>query len=454
MTEKTFILDTNVYMDNPRAAEKFGQDGNIVVLLKSVFDELDRNKTKPGPGGRNAREALKLFATYETESEDDEWFISFGEEGFSLVLEESCKDGVKGDDLIIRELEDGIDVHLDNIVFVSTDAAMRYQVSQLFPHFAVEDFKDKSINLITDDFVEITRVHLTNYGYSLLIAGEDPSQHHETLYQPGMIETTEDEPYEPGINEYMYYDMGKLELMLVVKERDGHKILVSRTKYNNGNSDIGPRGVEQLAALDALSDPSISVVALTGPQGTGKTFLSMLFANRSSTENGTRIVITRATTVEADDEDGLLPGDLDMKMAPWIAPFRDAVDALAPPMSRGSGKGNGKVHMFDEYLEQGLIEIQWIGSVKGRSFRNTIMIVDESQDLTDHKVKKLGTRMGEGSKIIFVGDPSQVENPLVTASKNGLVSLVEKLKGKASFAHVHLVNVRRSELAKLFVDNL
>jgi PhoH-like ATPase len=221
--------------------------------------------------------------------------------------------------------------------------------------------------------------------------------------------------------------------------------------------------------LDALYDPEITLVTVYGKAGTGKTLLSVGAAlEQVQTGEFEKMLITRVIMPTGRDI-GFLPGRVEEKMEPWVQPAYDALEQLlakprkpeqfekkkqsgrktqSPPQPSLSGAAPGKTaRPYDPLIQAGLLEIEAITHIRGRSIPRAVFIVDEAQQLTPHEAKTLVTRMGKGSKIIMIGDLGQIDNPYVDAHTNGLVFTRNRLQGQPFMAHVNLFKGERSEMA-------
>jgi len=203
-----------------------------------------------------------------------------------------------------------------------------------------------------------------------------------------------------------------------------------------------PRNKEQKFALDILFDDKIKLVTLVGKAGTGKTLLAISSALQQTLELDNqkyrKVVISRPVQPVGKDI-GFLPGTLEEKMAPWIAPIKDNLKFLF----------NNDSFTMDMYIERGEIEIEAITFIRGRSIANAFIIIDEAQNLTTHELKTIITRVGENTKIILTGDIDQIDNTYVDSVSNGLTYAIEKFKEYPIAAHITLLKGERSELASL-----
>ena len=196
-----------------------------------------------------------------------------------------------------------------------------------------------------------------------------------------------------------------------------------------GDLRIQSRNREQTFALDLLLDPEIQLITLVGKAGTGKTLLALAAGLHQVADERLyeRLLVTRPV-ISLGKEIGFLPGDLDEKMGPWMQPIIDNLDFL---LGGGEAAGRGSSNRaprsnWTDLKGMGLLEVEAISYIRGRSIPRQFMVVDEAQNLTPHEVKTIVTRVGEGTKIVLTGDPYQIDNPYVDAESNGLTWLVER----------------------------
>jgi PhoH-like ATPase len=224
-----------------------------------------------------------------------------------------------------------------------------------------------------------------------------------------------------------------------------------RKSGKEGVWSILPRNREQVFAFDVLLDDSVKLVTLVGKAGTGKTLLAIAAGLHKVAEENVynRLLVSRPVFPMGRDI-GFLPGDIEEKLAPWMQPIFDNVELLL------SGHEAEKRHSkgYKELVAMGIMEIEPLTYIRGRSIPNQFMIVDEAQNLTPHEIKTIITRAGEGTKIVLTGDPYQIDNPYVDASSNGLTYLVERLKGLNISGHITMTKGERSELAELAANLL
>ena len=206
-------------------------------------------------------------------------------------------------------------------------------------------------------------------------------------------------------------------------------------------------------ALDLLLDEKLSLVTLDGMAGTGKTLLAIASGLRQALDEQRyrRLVVSRPIFPLGRDL-GFLPGDLSEKLNPWMKPIFDNLELLIGSQvddGRGNRRGDARSPSYMPLIDQGLIEIEALTYIRGRSIPRQYLIVDEAQNLTPHEVKTVLTRAGDGTKIVLTGDPYQIDNPYVDATSNGLSYVVERFKDSPAAGHVTLRKGERSELAEL-----
>ena len=212
---------------------------------------------------------------------------------------------------------------------------------------------------------------------------------------------------------------------------------------------IKPRNREQHYAFDALLDDRIKLVTLMGKAGTGKTLLAMAAGlKRTVMDREFRRLVVARPTISMGKELGFLPGSLDEKLAPWMQPIHDALEML-------SDLNMGQDHRRStDLMRSGTIVVEALSYIRGRSIANQFMIIDEAQNLTPLEVKTIITRVGSGTKIVFTGDPYQIDNPYVDSSSNGFNYIISRFRDQAIAAHIELQKGERSELAELAANIL
>jgi PhoH-like ATPase len=266
-------------------------------------------------------------------------------------------------------------------------------------------------------------------------------------------------------NDYVLLMSGDKTSMPAKMNGQGELVRLTQTpeslKVGQGRS-IKPMNLGQTCLLDALLDPEISLVTCYGQAGTGKTLLavaaglSQVFGRTYNGMTISRPIVAMGQTV------GFLPGTLQEKMRPWLQPVYDALDLLMRPVENVQGPQRKKNRFlpdrppakpevaapYDPLIQQGVIEIEALCYIRGRSIPDRFFVLDEAQQLTPLEAKTVVTRMSRGSKLVLVGDPAQIDNPYVDSRSNGLVYTRQRMRGQPFAAHVPLAKGERSPLAE------
>jgi PhoH-like ATPase len=227
------------------------------------------------------------------------------------------------------------------------------------------------------------------------------------------------------------------------------KKLIPIVDCREGVWGIKPRNREQHFAFDALLDDRVKLVTLMGKAGTGKTLLAMAAGlKRTVLDREFRRLVVARPTISMGKELGFLPGSLDEKLAPWMQPIHDALEMLSDLNMGHEHRRSG------DLMRSGSIVVEALSYIRGRSIANQFMVIDEAQNLTPLEAKTIITRVGHGTKIIFTGDPYQIDNPYVDSSSNGFNYIVSRFRAEPIAAHIELQKGERSELAELAANIL
>jgi PhoH-like ATPase len=432
---KTFILDTNVLLLDPLAINKFGSNNKVFIPL-TVIEELDKFKKDQNENGRNARYFSRLIDGFRSEGS---LFKGINlENGGSLQV--SVTKGYKG----TAPTELRLDLN-DNLILA---AAM--------------NLKDagENVTLITKDInlrlkSDAVNIHAEDYETTDVSIEELYSGQRVVPFELEKIEEFEKERFlklEPGDVSNIYPNE---YLVLVDKNNPFKKVLgryhsrkggiVPLIKPKEGVWGIHPKNIEQQFAFDALLNNEINLVSLVGKAGTGKTLLAIAAGLECAItkQNYSRVLVSRPIVPMGRDL-GFLPGDISEKLGPWMQPIFDNIDFLF-----GNQRARNEMTTWDELINQGLLHVEPLTYIRGRSLPQQFMIVDESQNLTPHEIKTIITRAGEGTKIVLTGDSEQIDNPYLDSLNNGLVYTIDKLKGEDIVAHVKLSVGERSPLSEI-----
>ena len=452
---KTFVLDTNVLLHNPRALFVFQE--NDVVIPFEVIEELDNFKVKSDGLGRAARETIRqLDALRQT-----------GDIKSGVPIEHA--DGSPGGRLQIVLDTNGIEVpglreptpdnHIircaiklqregRRVVFISKDIAARIKADAL--GVATEDFENQKV-----DFDEL----YTGYREA------DASQRAIDAMFHGEGIDAGDLAMSLFANEFVLLKNAENPTHTALGRADAEGRRVRAVKpMRKPVFGVLPRNLQQTMALDLLLDDSVRLVSLIGSAGTGKTLLALAAGMQRvvSDKEYTKLLCARPIMPMGRDI-GYLPGDKDEKLGAWMQPIFDNLAYLLS--HRLNGNSDDKAETQKQQMQgiegriaamiaEGTIVLEPLTYIRGRSIPNQYMIVDEAQNLTPHEVKTIASRVGEGTKLVLTGDATQIDNPYLDSSSNGLSYLVERMKGKSIVGHVTLAKSERSQLASLAAEAL
>ena len=444
---KHFVLDTNVLLHNPNAI--FLLADNHIIIPFEVLEELDTFKTGTDDLGRNARSVIRhLDRLRESGRIADGVAVPDTGGIVQIMLQSECPlaPGLSSNtpDNRIISVAHALHEQGKRVTFISKDINARIKSDALGIH--AEDFEAQKV-----DFE-----HLYTGWRELFTSAENISK----LYSEKLLKLETKEPLIAN------------EFILFRDENDPNHTALGRYRIDLGGIvpvkprkaptfGILPRNLQQTMALELLLDDSIKLVSLIGSAGTGKTLLAVA-AGMSKVLNETtyqKLLVARPIMPLGRDI-GYLPGDKDEKLTAWMQPIFDNMSYLLS--NRLTNDGNSVQHAslssveqrIKQLVEAGQVVMEPLTYIRGRSIPHQFMIVDEAQNLTPHEVKTIASRVGEGTKLILTGDASQIDNPYLDSSSNGLSYLVERMKNKGIIGHVTLAKSERSELASLVTDAL
>ena len=438
--KKVLVLDTNVLLDNPRVIFSLTQSDIYIPI--TAIEELDKFKSDLNDAGRNARIFSRIIDSLRERGSLKEGVTISPHEGSSgkiYILTDFINS------LLPKFLNDS----KDNIIL---NAALSLKKSM--PH--------KTIFLLSKD--TNMRIKADALGLSVeSVTQESPFQDYE-LYK-GLTELTLSHAEFSALQTHHTHkikDKSQFfpnQYVILKKSQNFEDIILGRYNHiinaidmipQRGHKNtwgILPRNLEQNFALDMLLDDSIKLATLVGTAGTGKTLLAIAAGLAKTTDDPVykKLLVSRPIFPLGKDL-GYLPGTLEEKLNPWLQPIFDNLEFL---MSEGQPQERSFSNSYDELLNQGILEIEPLTYIRGRSIPNQFFIVDEAQNLTKHEIKTIITRAGENTKVILTGDPYQIDNPLVDSSSNGLSYVVEKFKNEPIAAHITLIKGERSPLANI-----
>lgn len=436
--KKAFVLDTNVLLHDPSAIFRFKD--NDVILPITVIEELDRFKKQPEMTGRNARQVSRSLDILRQQGHLTEGVVL--EQGGTLLvalcrpellhqLPEELANG-NGDNAILAVALGFQQQCQCPVVLISKDTNLRIKANAL--GLNAEDYETDKVDIeglytgTTELFVEASVL--------------------DDLFKQGTI--TLEQPLFPNEAVTLIDTANPAHTALAMADGTGQQIVPLAKIPRSGISHIQARNREQQFALELLMRDSVLLVTLVGKAGTGKTLLAIAAGLHkvSSEEHYSRLLISRPVVPMGKDI-GYLPGDIEEKLTPWMQPLYDNFDLIFGTHAHEADDKRGAWRRgHEELMEMGLLQIEPLTYIRGRTIPQQFLIVDEAQNLTPHEVKTILTRAGEGTKVVLTGDPDQIDNPYVDAASNGLAYVVERFKEEPLAGHITLQKGERSLLAE------
>ena len=438
---KIFILDTNVILHDSSCIHQF-QENDVVIPL-TVLEELDQFKRGSQVINLNAREFSRTLDSL-TGQDIFNGGVSMGEGrgqlriAISRGLSQEIREVFKEDTPDHRILGTALDWQkkykdTNTVILVSKDVNLRMKAKAL--GIPAEDYTTDRIGSIEE-----------LYSGKQVIEDFDDDKIIE-LFQPPF-----EVPAEPLLdrlngealpNKYFILRNGNRSVLANLDQNKEHLRKVDK----NVIYGITPRNAEQTFAVDALSNHNIQLVSLTGKAGTGKTLLALASALHVR-KYYRQIFIARPIVPLSNKDIGYLPGSKEEKLTHWMEPIYDNLEYL---LAQGTMEVKSKV---DQLFKNGVIVLEALTYIRGRSIPKQFVIIDEAQNLTPHEIKTIISRAGIGTKMVLTGDPDQIDNPYLDASSNGLSYSIERLKNEALHGHIRFKKSERSPLASLAANLL
>jgi len=434
---KYFVLDTNVLLHNADSLTSFTD--NTVVLPMTVIEELDRFKRQNDELGRNARHVIRQLDKLRHQGTLKDG-VAMKNGGFlRITVERRDMKGALLDmsvaDNRILAVANSLHEEGKEVIFVSKDINARLKADAL--GIAVMDFEKQKCN--TDDL------------YTGWRNATVPGAVIDQFYKEKTLDT---EGFDFHHNEFiLLQDEGNPKHSGLGRATGSNTITHLNDKYEHA-WNITPRSKEQRMAFELLLNPDINLVTLIGQAGTGKTLLALAAGLECVIhhESHERMLVSRPVIPMGKDI-GYLPGTKDEKLALWMQPIFDNLTYLMRHDRRDEDDGSVQAKV-DQLLKNKQVELEALTYIRGRSIPRQFVIVDEAQNLTPHEVKTIISRAGENTKMVFTGDPQQIDNPYLDSASNGLSYAVEKLKGHSIYGHVTLSKSERSPLSAIAADLL
>jgi PhoH-like ATPase len=436
--KKNYILDTNVLLHDPNSLLSF--DDNSVILPIEVIEEIDRFKRESTELGQSARTVSRMLDSFRGEGRLSEGVNLPNGGRLRIVFHKGQANGngklfaTDSVDNRILAVASGVKKSQprNQTIMVSKDINLRIKADAL--GVQAEDYENDRV-LIKDLYTGMIE---------LTVSSEKMAQ----LRSNGELQVNGGKQYFP--NEYCtVLDEANPKRTALTKVDSSGTKLIPIIDCREGVWGIKPRNREQHFGFDALLDDRIKLVTLMGKAGTGKTLLAMAAGlKRTVMDREFRRLVVARPTISMGKELGFLPGSLEEKLAPWMQPIHDALEMLGDLNMGHEHRRSG------DLMRSGSIVVEALSYIRGRSIANQFMIIDEAQNLTPLEAKTIITRVGSGTKIVFTGDPYQIDNPYVDSSSNGFNYIVSRFRAEPIAAHIEFQKGERSELAELAANIL
>jgi len=431
---KNYILDTNVLLHDPHSLLSFAD--NHVVIPIEVIEEIDRFKRESTELGQNARTVSRMLDSFRGEGSLSEGVKLPNGGRLKVAFYRNGENHVNGNSVDNRILSLAASIQKGQpknpTVLVSKDINLRIKADAL--GLQAEDYENDRV-FITDLYTGMMEMAVSADKIAAFRANSELELNGGKQYFPNEYCTLTDAA-NPKRTALTKVDATGTRLIPIIDCREGVW-------------GIKPRNREQHFAFDALLDDRVKLVTLMGKAGTGKTLLAMAAGlKRTVLDREFRRLVVARPTISMGKELGFLPGSLEEKLAPWMQPIHDALEMLSDLNMGQDHRRSG------DLMRSGSIVVEALSYIRGRSIANQFMIIDEAQNLTPLEAKTIITRVGSGTKIIFTGDPYQIDNPYVDSSSNGFNYVVSRFRDQAIAAHIELQKGERSELAELAANIL
>lgn len=432
---KIFILDTNVILHDHKCLDNF-QDNDLVLPI-TVLEELDKFKKGSDQINYQAREFVRIMDKLAGEQlfsegvplgkDKGRLFIATGKP-FPAIMEESFSEKTPDHRILAIALFTSEKFKERSVILISKDINLR--------------MKAKSLGLKTEDYEtdKVKNIEILHRGVETY--DDFSPEVIDLLYKNGSIARSQfpmDQAHTPANQYFVLRNNNQSVLVWCDHFTDTIRRVEKHTAFG-----IEPRNAEQTFSLNALLNPEIKLVALSGKAGTGKTLLALAAALQQN-KMYKQILLARPIVPLSNRDIGFLPGDVKDKIGPYMLPLYDNLSVI----KNRFGSQSKEITIIEEMQKRDELLITPLAYIRGRSLSEAFFIVDEAQNLTPHEVKTIITRAGEGTKIIFTGDVHQIDSPYLDMQSNGLAYLTDKMKGQDVFAHVNLIKGERSYLAEL-----
>jgi PhoH-like ATPase len=439
---KNYILDTNVLLHDPNSLLSF-QENHVLIPIE-VIEEIDGFKRESTELGQNARAVSRMLDSFREQGSLSEG-VALPNGGRLRIIFSQAKTKLRNGQATITGNHNSVDSRI-----VSLALGVQHTAPKIPAILVTKDInlriKADALGLPAEDY-ESDRINISEL-YTGIFELAVPADKMASFRTNGELTLNGGRSYFP--NEYCTLtEEGNPKRTALTRVDPTGRKLVPIVDIREGVWGIKPRNREQHFAFDALLDDRIKLVTLMGKAGTGKTLMAMAAGlKRTVVDREFRRVVVARPTVSMGREIGFLPGSLEEKLNPWMQPIHDALELLS---DLNMGHEHRRSH---DLMRSGSIVVEALSYIRGRSIASQYMVIDEAQNLTPLEVKTIITRVGHGTKIVFTGDPYQIDNPYVDGSSNGFNYIVSRFREQSLAAHIELQKGERSELAELAANIL
>ena len=450
--KKIYVLDTSVCLSDSNCI--FDYDNNDVIIPLKVLEEIDGHKKRQDAVGAQARSVIRLFDELREKGSLQKGVRLGKGKGILKV----APHGVSG-------LPDDLNCEHNDHIIISTALAEKNSQEKRKVILVSRDINMRviadSIGVLAEDYDKNQAIRKESDLYSGFVEHLVDEQMVDQFYSGESVFIDKEEKVGLLPNQFVMLVSNTNEKKTALCRFMGYMWPLQKVQeYKQGLWGVRARNKEQSFALDLLMDPDVQIVSLIGKAGSGKTLLAIAAGLEQVVSNKTvmsaafegkislegeykRLIVSRPVQPMGKDI-GFLPGTMEDKMKPWLAPIEDNLKFL-------TGDDNSTLEM---YMEKGIIEMEALTYIRGRSIANSFIIIDEAQNLSRHEVKTILTRAGEGTKIVLTGDVEQIDNIYVNETSTGLVHAVERLKDFEIAGHITLRKGERSKLATIAAKSL
>jgi PhoH-like ATPase len=463
---KNFVLDTNVLLTDPKCIIDGFDENNLVIPL-AVIEEVDSIKKESQNRGYQAREVFRILdqLLYESKDKNVRRGIVRNEQGGTISIVSITEDDVKElndfnfamdkkDDLIVLTALKCTKELKGKTIFVSNDTNARLKA--IIHGLPTEIYKNSAIPADVIEYNGYRTVYLPLSFFGSIEDGKFIRREcQDALYlddvgledgdiAPNEFVLLEMDPDEEHTDDLTNRDLKKLKK--VYRYTEG-ALVYEDLKTGPLFGNLNGRNLEQSIGISTMMDPNIKVVTLKSPSGSGKTItalgcaLTQVFDKESPYE---KLILVKPTVPVAKDL-GFLPGDVHSKLEPFMKSYTDNFEILKKMHTIGKGE---TVCAIEEMMEGGILEIEAISYIRGRSFNNAIILVDEVQNCDAGTMKTILSRVGQDTKIFCLGDVEQIDQSYLSKNNNGLSHLIKKFRGQEFYAHVTFLKCERSPVSE------